>query len=156
MKNFLPFLFICSLLFLSQASHAQQKANNLLNLFHIKAKDLPSGYQFTEKLMCKSNQAKSLYKSVDSYQDDMGKVVYQSYQSVKAGKDSGTILYFQFQSKRDRDNFLRNHLWGNDGHATSAHPEEYALYLGTVLVIWSTNLDSKLKEVSQKHISRLR
>ncbi|MGB0522001.1 MAG: hypothetical protein ACPGJS_03535 [Flammeovirgaceae bacterium] len=133
--------------------HAQQGGS--LDVLKLETKDLPTGYQFTEKLKCRSTQAAQLYKNINTYQQELGGVAHASYQSVIGNKDSGSILYFQFNESKDIQAFLEQHLWGDKGQPSKTRPEEYAVY-GKILIIWSTNSDSKIKAASKRKIENVK
>ena len=113
--------------------------------------DLPQGYSFSDKLMCKSLQPATFYESVEkTYTSIVGKLKSKSFQSVKNEHDNGSILYFEFEKEFTATGFLEGLLWGGD-NATREHPEDYYVN-GSILVIWSTLNYSFIKERSQQKI----
>jgi hypothetical protein len=66
------------------------------------------------------------------------------------GKDSGCIMYFEFEKKFTMQSFLQGLLWGGK-KATTEHPEE--IYINDKwLVIYSFPLKNELKEVSKAKV----
>lgn len=155
MKNAFFSLFFVLFALSINSVNGQQGTTNQLGFLQLTEKDVPVGYQFITRLKCQSSNVTALYKNIASFENELGKVVHTNFQTLKANKETGTILYFQFENAKDSKAFLDNYLWGNEGKPTIAHPEEYAAY-GKFLVIWSTGLNSEIKKASQNMIERLK
>ena len=128
------------------------KENDLEN-YKLNKADLPDGYKFTSKLNCKSIQANTFYEQAESlYGIILGEVEYKDFQSFKGKKDTGSILYFQFKEKFKNDSFLKNYLWGEKNKPNKKHPEDFIITNDNILIIWSTDLDSKIKLISKNKV----
>ena len=108
--------------------------------------EFPTGFQLTEDPQCISIQACSFYDSPEIYEGFMGKIKEKAIQNFVNGKDSGCIMYFEFEKKFEMQSFLQGLLWGGK-KATAEHPEE--IYINDKwLLIYSFPLKNTLKEVS--------
>ena len=136
------FLFISSNLF-SQS----------LEKLKISSEELPKEYTFTEETQCKSIQACMFYKQTDLYSSFLGKIKSKEIQNFISKKDSGSIMYFEFEKNFDGEGFLKGLLWGSDKPSKS-HPEEF-IVKGKILIIYSLEKDSELKKLSQNKIKTL-
>ncbi|MGL1884871.1 MAG: hypothetical protein OCD76_00040 [Reichenbachiella sp.] len=112
--------------------------------------ELPEGYKSTNEINCKSIQASILYEKPETYAMLIGKVKSKSFQSFKSKKDSGSILYLEFEEAFDKTGFLEGLLWGGN-KPTSEHPEEYQVK-DNILIIWSLSKKSEIKNISKKKV----
>ena len=148
------FILIVSLIGFSFSASEIKKENRIDN-YKLKSSDLPEGYIFTPDLNCKSIQPLTFYKQAESlYGMILGEIEFKDFQSFKGKKDEGTILYFQFKEKFEGDGFLNGYLWGEKDKATKQHPEEFLVTENNILIIWSTDLDSKIKSISKLKIKQ--
>ncbi len=120
--------------------------------FQLTSEELPEGYNSTNELNCKSIQANILFDKPDMYAMLIGKVKYKSFQSFKSKKDSGSILYFEFEEPFEQTGFLEGLLWGGS-KPTSEHPEEYEVK-DNILIIWSLRKKSQIKTLSKSKIQK--
>jgi hypothetical protein len=116
--------------------------------------EIPAGYKKSDELLCKTPHSSSLYDQVNMYESILGKVERKDFQSFDKKGDSGSILYFQFQKDFIAQAFLDGLFWGSDGKPSKSEPDEYFVK-GNILVVWSFNLKSTLKSISQKKVQKL-
>lgn len=112
--------------------------------------ELPAGYKATNRTECKSIQAGILYENPETYAMLIGKVKNKSFQSFKSKKDSGSILYFEFEKPFEQTGFLEGLLWGGS-KPTLEHPEEYQVK-DNILIIWSFDKKSEIKSLSRNKV----
>ena len=131
-----------------------------LNLFSqsleklkISSEELPKEYTLTEESQCKSIQACLFYKQTDLYSSFLGKIKSKEIQNFINKKDSGSIMYFEFEKDFNGEGFLKGLLWGSD-KPSKLHPEEF-IAKGEILIIYSFKKDSELKKLSQDKIKLL-
>ncbi|MGL4630641.1 MAG: hypothetical protein ACRCVT_05480 [Leadbetterella sp.] len=118
---------------------------NLLISFHTKAQnidslqlyqnEIPDGYKLSDNNNCISIQATLFYKDPSIYSSIIGNLVSKRIQNFDNKKDSGSILYFEFDDNFKAELFLGSLLWGGN-KPTREHPEEF-FSKGKFLVIWS-------------------
>jgi hypothetical protein len=120
----------------------------------LKPKEIPKTYALSDGNICITPQACNFYNDIATYSNFVGTVKSKSIQSFKSKKDSGSIMYFEFDHTFKGDRFLQGLLWGKDGQPTDEHPEEY-LAKGKFLIIWSLRSDSAIKEKSETKIEAL-
>ena len=120
----------------------------------LKTKEIPKGYTLSDGHICITPQACNFYNDIGTFSNFVGTVKSKSIQSFKSKKDSGSIMYFEFDHTFKGDKFLQGLLWGKDGQPTDEHPEEY-LAKGKFLIIWSLNSNSAIKEKSETKIEAL-
>jgi len=87
------------------------------------------------------------------YESLLGKLDHKYFQSFEKKGDAGSIMYFQFEKEFQAQSFLDGLLWGSDGKPSKSEPDEYFVK-GNILVIWSFNLKSPLKEISQLKVHK--
>ena len=126
-----------------------------LDSLKLKKEDLPNGYSLTSELKCKSIQACSFYNSSTIYNSILGKVKYKTIQNFKGKSDDGTIMYFEYETKFEGEEFLKGLLWGESSKPTKEHPEEY-LIRDNILIVWSFKPTSVLKKLSQEKIKAVK
>lgn len=114
--------------------------------------EIPSEYKLTNEPQCISIQACTFYESPDMYEAIIGKLKSKDIQNFENKKDSGSIMYFEFEKKFDMESFLKGLLWGGN-KATKEHPEQF-LVKDTILIIYSFPLKSRLVEVSKKKVEK--
>ena len=112
--------------------------------------EISAEYKLTDQEQCISIQACLFYKHPETYSAFIGKVKSKDIQNFKNKKDSGCIMYFEFEKKFEMESFLKGLLWGGK-KATAEHPEEIFIK-DTILIIYSFPLKSKLIEVSKKKV----
>jgi len=110
--------------------------------------EIPTGYSKSDKLLCVTPHASSFYTQTDLYESFLGKVTKKEFQSFEKKGDKGSILYFEFEKEFNGQMFLEGLLWGRDSKPTKSEPDEY-FAKGNILVIWSFNLKSEIKQVSK-------
>ena len=120
----------------------------------LKTKEIPKGYTLSDGHICITPQACNFYNDIGTFSNFVGTVKSKSIQSFKSKKDSGSIMYFEFDHTFKGDKFLQGLLWGKDGQPTDEHPEEYVAK-GKFLIIWSLQADSPLKEKSETKVETL-
>jgi hypothetical protein len=121
-----------------------------LDALKIQPNEIPVGFVATEEEHCISIQACTFYESPEIYEGFMGKLKQKAIQNFVNGKDSGCIMYFEFEKKFTMQSFLQGLLWGGK-KATTEHPEE--IYINDKwLVIYSFPLKNELKEVSKAKV----
>lgn len=131
-----------------------------LNLFgqnidslQLTAKEIPENYTFNNDNNCISIQARILFDKPGIYEMIIGKIKNKRIQSFDSKKESGCILYFEFESEFKAKGFLEGLLWG-EGKPSKEHPEEY-FNSGNYLVIWSFKKGSPVKKISEEKIKLL-
>ena len=113
----------------------------------ISGEELPKEYVMTKETQCKSVQACAFYKQTDLYSSFLGKVKSKEIQNFQSKKDSGSIMYFEFENDFDGEGFLKGLLWGSE-LPSKLHPEEF-IAKGKFLIIYSFEKDSELKKLAQ-------
>ena len=116
--------------------------------------EIPTGYLKSNKMLCVTSHASSFYDQTDLYEMFLGKVIKKDFQSFEKKGDNGSILYFEFEKEFTAQAFLNGLLWGQDTKPTKSEPDEYYAK-GKILVIWSFNLKSELKEISKSKVTKL-
>ena len=116
--------------------------------------DIPSGYSKSDKMICVTPHGCSFYSQTDLYEAFFGKVTKKEFQSFEKKGDKGSILYFVFEKEFNGQSFLNGLLWGEPLKPTKSEPEEYYAK-GNILVIWSFNLKSELKQISKTKVTQL-
>ena len=114
----------------------------------LKGKEIPKTYILSDGNNCISPQACTFYNDIETYTNIVGKVKSKAIQSFKSKKDSGSIMYFEFEHRFKGDRFLQGLLWGKEGQPSEEHPEEYVAK-DKFLIIWSFNADSPLRQKSE-------
>lgn len=145
-KIFYPFLF----LFLISSNLFGQSFEKM----KITKEELPQEYSFSEDTQCQAIQACLFYKQTDIYSSFLGKVKSKEIQNFESKKDSGTIMYFEFEKNFEGEAFLKGLLWGQSSQPTKAHPEEI-IVKGKFVIIYSFQKESELKKLSQDKIKLL-
>jgi hypothetical protein len=110
--------------------------------------EIPAGYTKSDKLLCVTPHATSFYDQSDLYEAFLGKVKKKEFQSFTKKGDKGSIIYFEFEKEFKGQAFLDGLLWGQDSKPTKSEPDEYYTK-GNILIIWSFNLKSEIKEISK-------
>lgn len=139
----MTFLFIVSTNLFSQS----------LEKLKLSSEELPKEYTLTKETQCKSIQACTFYKQTDLYSSFLGKTKSKEIQNFKSEKDSGSIMYLEFEKDFDGEGFLKGLLWGSD-QPSKLHPEEF-IVKGKILIIYSFEKESELKKLSQNKIKLL-
>jgi hypothetical protein len=125
-----------------------------LDSMMLKDAEVPQGYKKSTELICATPHACSLYDQVDLYESLLGKVTTKTFQSYNKKGDKGSILYFEFDKPFTAQGFLNGLLWGNETKPSRAEPDEY-FAKGKMLIIWSFNLKSEIKQISKAKIQQL-
>lgn len=116
--------------------------------------EIPAGYIKSEKLLCATVHANSFYTQADLFESLVGKIVKKDFQSFEKKGDTGSILYFEFEKDFEARTFLNGLLWGKGSKPTKSEPDEY-FAKGRILIIWSFNLKSELKQISKVKAMRV-
>ncbi|MEO7978952.1 hypothetical protein [Flavobacterium sp.] len=117
----------------------------------LKGKEIPKTYTLSDGNNCVSPQACTFYNDIETYTNIVGKVKSKAIQSFKSKKDSGSIMYFEFENRFKGERFLQGMLWGKEGQPSEEHPEEYVAK-GKFLIIWSFHADSPIRENSEAKV----
>jgi hypothetical protein len=120
----------------------------------LKGKEIPKTYILSDGNNCISPQACTFYNDIETYTNIVGKVRSKAMQSFKSKKDSGSIMYFEFENRFKGDKFLQGLLWGKEGQPSEEHPEEYVAK-GKFLIIWSFHPDSPIREKSEVKVDAI-
>ncbi len=115
--------------------------------------EIPASYKKSDKLVCITPHSYSFYTSEELY-SFLGKVVKKDFQSFEKKKDTGSILYFEFEKDFAGDGFLNGLLWGEGTKPTKSEPDDYYTK-GKILIIWSLPMDSPLKKISKDKVMKL-
>jgi hypothetical protein len=124
-----------------------------IDSLQLTAKEIPENYSISSDNNCISIQARMLFDNPGIYQMIIGKVKNKLIQSFESKKESGCIIYFEFESEFKAKAFLEGLLWG-ESKPSKEHPEEY-FSKGNFLVIWSFKKGSLIKKVSEEKINSL-
>jgi hypothetical protein len=130
-----------------------QMIGQSIDSLKITEKDLPKDYSFTQDSKCISIQACTFYDMTDTYAALIGKVKNKLVQNFKSPKDSGSIMYFEYEDEFQGAGFVQGLLWGEDKKTSAEHPEEYYAK-GKILVIWSFTKTSPLKMISKDKVKK--
>lgn len=141
MKNIL-FLFVILYSFSSSAQTFEK--------IKLTENEISSEYKLTNEPQCISIQACTFYDSPDLYEAIIGNLKSKDIQNFENKKDSGSVMYFEFEKKFEMESFLKGLLWGGN-KATKEHPEQF-LVKDNLLIIYSFPLKSNLVEVSKKKV----
>lgn len=141
MKNILLiFLFTTSSnLFAQNFDKLKLTENEILN-----------DYKLTEESKCISIQACTFYENPGMYSGLIGKIKSKEIQNFENKKDSGSIMYFEFEKDFVMKGFLEGLLWGGK-KPTKEHPEEFFVWKN-ILIIWSFSQNNELKKISKDKI----
>ncbi len=141
MKNILLILFFTtsSNLFAQNFDKLKLAENEILE-----------GYKLVEESKCISIQACTFYKNPEIYSGLIGKIKNKEIQNFENKKDSGSIMYFEFEKDFEMKGFLEGLLWGGK-KPTKEHPEEFFIWKN-ILIIWSFSQNSELKKASKGKI----
>lgn len=120
----------------------------------LKSKEIPKAYILSDGNNCISVQACTFYNDIETYSGIVGTVKSKQVQSFKSKKDSGSIMYFEFENRFKGDRFLQGLLWGKEGQPSEEHPEEYVAK-GKFLIIWSFHPDSAIREKSEAKVEAI-
>jgi len=115
--------------------------------------EIPKDYSKSTELVCRTSHSRSLYEQNELY-PFLGNVLKKTFQSFIKKDDKGSILYFEFESDFEGQDFLNSLLYGKKQKPTKSESEEYFVK-GKILVIWSLSLNSPLKKISKEKILRL-
>ncbi|PKB16297.1 hypothetical protein [Flavobacterium sp. 5] len=112
--------------------------------------EIPAGYKLTDEDQCISIQACTFYDSPEMYGFLIGKVKSKEVQNFVNNKNSGSIMYFEFEKKFEQEGFLQGLFWGGK-KATKEHPEQI-LVKDKIVIVYSFPLENDLIKVSQKKV----
>lgn len=124
-----------------------------IDSLQLTAKEIPENYSIKNDNNCISTQARMLFDNPGIYEMIIGKVKNKRIQSFDSKKESGCIIYFEFESEFKAKGFLEGLLWG-ESKPSKEHPEEY-FSNGNFLVIWSFKKGSPVKKISEDKIKLL-
>jgi hypothetical protein len=116
-------------------------------------KEVPDGYSKSDELLCVTPHAYSFYTQTDLYETFLGKLTKKEFQSFGKKGDKGSILYFEFEKEFKGQDFLNGLLWGGGTKPSMSEPDEY-YSKGNILIVWSFNLKSELKEISRTKVMK--
>ena len=116
--------------------------------------EIPTGYSKSNKLLCVTLHASSFYDQTDIYETFLGKVTKKEFQSFEKKGDKGSIVYFEFEKEFNGQGFLNGLLWGQGTKPTKSEPAE-SCATGKILISWSFNLKSELKQISKTKVTKL-
>lgn len=116
-------------------------------------KEIPENYTTNNENNCISIQASILYDNPTIYEVIIGKIQKKIIQSFDSKKETGSIIYFEFENEFTATGFLEGLLW-DGSKPTKAHPEEY-FNKGNYLIIWSFKKGSLIKKISEEKIKAL-
>jgi hypothetical protein len=120
----------------------------------LRSEEIPKSYHSTENENCISIQVCTLFKSTDIYSSFFGKVKNKKVQNFESEKDSGSIMYFEFEKEFTGVGFLEGLLWGKSKKPTKDHPE--TIYnKGNFLIIWSFNPGSEIQKISEEKVKQI-
>jgi hypothetical protein len=137
---------ILLLLFIATSTLFAQNFDNL----KLVENEIFNDYKLTEESKCISIQACTFYKNPGMYSALIGKVKSKEIQNFENKKDSGSIMYFEFEKDFGMQGFLQGLLWGGK-KSSEEHPEEFFVWKN-ILVIWSFSQNSELKKISKEKI----
>lgn len=126
-------------------------SGQVFDKFKLTDSEIPAGYKATDKLLCKAIQPKIFFENPDLYKSILGTVKSKDFQSFESKDDKGTVLFFEYEKKVEGEAFLDGLLWGGS-KPTKEHPEEYAIK-DNILIIWSFDKKSAIKDVSKKKVN---
>ena len=112
--------------------------------------EIPNDYKLTEESKCISIQACTFYKNPGMYSALIGKIKSKEIQNFENKRDSGSIMYFEFEKDFEMQGFIEGLLWGGK-KPTKEHPEEFFSWKN-ILIIWSFSQNSDLKKISKEKI----
>ena len=113
--------------------------------------EIPAEYKLSENSQCKSIQASTLFKNPEMYEMIYGKIKNKQIQNFENAKDSGSVLYIEFEKNFENESFIKSLIWGKSDKPTKKNPEEIFVK-NNVLIIWSFEDKSELKIISKKKI----
>lgn len=142
------------LLLISLLSSASTSFAQTLDSLKLNAIEIPAGYNKTDELVCATTYSSSFYNQTDLYESIVGKLIKKEYQSFNKKGDQGAILYFQFEKDFKAQSFLNGLLWGQEKKASKTVPDEYYAK-GSILIIWSFNFKSTIKDISKTKVTGL-
>jgi hypothetical protein len=142
-------LFTALFIFVSALSFGQTIDSLKLN-----DTEIPAGYSKSTEMLCVTPHACSFYNQTDLYETFLGKITKKEFQSFDKKGDIGTILYFEFDKDFKGQSFLGALLWGQGKKPTKSEPDDYYAK-GNILIIWSFNLKSELKQISKAKVTKL-
>jgi hypothetical protein len=139
-----------NILFLFAILYSFNTSAQTLEKIKLAENEIPAEYKLTNEPQCISIQACTFYKRPDMYESFIGKLKSKDIQNFENKKDSGSIMYFEFEEKFEMESFLKGLLWGGN-KATKEHPEQ--IYVkDKIVIIYSFPLKSSLVEVSKKKV----
>jgi len=142
-------LFAALFVFISAVSFGQA-----IDSLQLNDTEIPAGYSKSDEMLCVTPHACSFYGQTDLFETFLGKIIKKGFQSFNKKGDSGTILYFEFEKEFKGQSFLSPLLWGEGKKPTKSEPDDYYAK-GNILIIWSFNLKSELKQISKTKVMRL-
>jgi hypothetical protein len=134
------------LLFITSSTLFAQNFDKLM----LTENEIPNEYKLTKESKCISIQACTFYENPGMYSVLIGNVKSKEIQNFENKKDSGSIMYFEFEKDFEMQGFLEGLLWGGK-KSTKEHPEEFFVWKN-ILIIWSFSQNSELKKISKEKI----
>jgi hypothetical protein len=113
--------------------------------------EITKEYRITENNQSKSIQASTLFKNPEMYEMIYGKIKSKEIQNFENAKDSGSIMYLEFEKNFESESFIKGLIWGKNKKPTNENPEEIFVK-ENILIIWSFEENSELKKLSKKKI----
>jgi hypothetical protein len=120
----------------------------------LKDTEVPLGYSKSSEMLCATPHGCSFYDQTDLYESFLGKITKKEFQSFDKKGDQGTILYFEFEKEFQGQGFLSGLLWGQNKRPTKSEPDDF-YSKGNILIIWSFNFKSELKQISKTKVTKL-
>ncbi|MBL7959007.1 hypothetical protein JNL27_02090 [bacterium] len=121
--------------------------------------DLLTGYKFATEMQAdpEARYVFNFYNGILVHAVQLGSVVEKSFQSIDGpGRDSGTIMYFEFDRVLDASTYtyLKRVFWGKKMTPSSSNSPEFFMSSNT-LIVWCLPMQSEIKERSQKKLFEL-
>jgi hypothetical protein len=146
---------LATMVSLRWAGPAAQERAAAKGLAAVRFAATPAGLEAKDQVQCVSPQAYLVFtKFNERYASLLGtRVVKTGFQSYDAGAgDLGSVLTMEFDAplKSDAKSFFGGLLWG-EAFTTRARPEEFFV-AGKQMVIWCTQIESRIKRLSQARL----
>ncbi len=125
--------------------------------YRLEISDLPNGYRFVDKVMCRSIQPSIYYEDPELYNFIFSSPVEKSHQSIEGPGEKGSILYFQYKNNVPKNfvTFLRGLFYGEENKPTKLHPEEFKVKDNLVVVWCLYGSKNEVKSISKNKVKNL-
>ncbi len=136
----------------NQQNNALAQSVDSLKLF---PSEIPAGYVEVTEMLNKAYHPVLIYENNDLVSDNLGTIKNKTYQSLKGRGDKGTVFIIELEKPMENTDWLKPFLYGPSEMAPSAmHPEEFIIH-DRFLIIWSFEINSKIKQISKEKIQRI-